>query len=76
LAVESEAFSGAEIEQAVIAALYECLARRCGLSTEMLVVELRRTVPLAVSRREEIEQLRAFAAGRFVAASVAEGRQT
>jgi len=40
------------------------------------VVELRRTVPLAVSRREEIEQLRAFAAGRFVAASVAEGRQT
>ncbi len=69
LAEASEQFSGAEIEQAVISGLYHCLERRCPLSTEILQEELRRTVPLAVSRREEITQLRAFAAGRFVAAS-------
>ncbi|MBU6300894.1 MAG: AAA family ATPase [Verrucomicrobia bacterium] len=66
---EAESFSGAEIEQVVISGLYQCLERRCPLSTEILLEELRRTVPLAVSREEEITRLRAFAVGRFVPAS-------
>lgn len=69
LAAEAAQFSGAEIEQAVISALYRCLERRSALSMELLLEELHRTVPLAVSRREEIAQLRAFAAERFVPAS-------
>jgi hypothetical protein len=59
-------FSGAEIEQAVIGALYRALHVRQPLSTELLLEEIRGTVPLSVSRREQIEGLRLTARGRFV----------
>jgi hypothetical protein len=49
LAAQAEQFSGAEIEQAVISALYRCLERRAPLSQDILLEEFRRTVPLAVS---------------------------
>jgi hypothetical protein len=62
----SEGFSGSEIEQAVVAALYRALHRKQPLTTELLVEELSRTVPLSVTRSEDIQQLRASAQGRFV----------
>lgn len=62
----SEGFSGAEIEQAVIASLYRALYLKCSLTTELLLQELTETVPLSVSRREDIQKLRNFAEGRFV----------
>lgn len=62
----TEGFSGAEIEQAVIAALYGALHRKQPLDTELLVEEIRQTVPLSVTRREDIEHLRAMAHARFV----------
>lgn len=61
-----EGFSGAEIEQAVIASLYRAMAQKCGLDTTLLVEELRQTLPLSVTRREDVEQLREFSKGRFV----------
>jgi SpoVK/Ycf46/Vps4 family AAA+-type ATPase len=66
LVAATEGFSGAEIEQVVIASLYQTLERRQPLDTAGLLREIQRTVPLAVSRREEIDRLRAFAADRFV----------
>jgi hypothetical protein len=61
----SEGFSGAELEQAVIAALYGALHRRQALTTDLLADEMRQTLPLSVSRREDVEALREMARGRF-----------
>ena len=66
LVAESEGFSGAEIEQAVIAGLYRSLHEKRPLDTGLLVTELRETVPLSVSRREDIDRLRTMALERFV----------
>lgn len=59
-------FSGAEIEQAVITALYRALYLKQPLDTAMLLEEIGATVPLSTSRREDIQQLRAIAQERFV----------
>ncbi len=61
-----DGFSGAEIEQAVVAALYRALHQKRSLDTELLLEELRQTVPLSVSRKEDVEHLRAMARERFV----------
>jgi SpoVK/Ycf46/Vps4 family AAA+-type ATPase len=66
LAAASEGFSGAEIEQAVVASLYRALYEKHTLDTAMLKTTLEATVPLSVSRREDITALRSYAAGRFV----------
>ena len=68
LAAATDGFSGAEIEQAVIASLYRALHSKTPLTTGMLVEEIRQTVPLSVSRREDIERLRSTARERFVSA--------
>jgi hypothetical protein len=62
----SEGFSGSEIEQAVVAALYRALHHKRPLTTNLLIEELAHTLPLSVTRREDIHQLRAMAQGRFV----------
>ena len=62
----SEGYSGAEIEQAVIAALYRGLHQKQPLNTELLLEEIRETIHLSVSRREDIQRLREMARERFV----------
>jgi hypothetical protein len=62
----SDGFSGSEIEQAVVAALYRALHQKTPLTTDLLVEELTHTVPLSVTRREDIAALRQTAEGRFV----------
>jgi hypothetical protein len=42
-----------------------CSSGRSRLDTELLVDELSATVPLSVSRREDVERLRALARERF-----------
>ena len=66
LAARSEGMSGAEIEQAVVAALYGSLHGGSPLSAAHLESELEGTVPLSRSRAEDIERLRAMAKERFV----------
>ncbi len=61
-----EGFSGAEIEQAVVSALYRALAQKHSFDAGLLVEEMRQTIPLSVTRREDVEQLREMAQGRFV----------
>ena len=66
LVAASEGFSGAELEQAVIGALYGALHHKQILDTALLLEELGSTVPLSVSRREDLGRLRALASERFV----------
>lgn len=66
LARASEGFSGAEIEQAVVAALYEAHALKEPLATKLILDELGSTRPLSVMRAEEIADLRDWAAERTV----------
>jgi SpoVK/Ycf46/Vps4 family AAA+-type ATPase len=69
LAAASEGFSGAEIEQVVVAALYTAFARRAELAAEHILEELKATKPLSVTRAEEVGDLREWARGRAVTAS-------
>ena len=68
LAQASEGFSGAEIEQAVVAALYSAHAEQQGLTTQHLLHEISNTQPLSVVMAEQIQSLRTWADGRTVPA--------
>jgi ATPase family protein associated with various cellular activities (AAA) len=69
LARVSEGFSGAEIEQALVSALYAAFASSGDLTTELVLRELQTTRPLSVVRAEEVGSLRFWAASRTVPAS-------
>ncbi len=70
LVAETRGFSGSEIEQVVVAGLYRTLHRgESRITTEILLEEIRGTVPLSVSRAEDINRLRATAKNRFVPVS-------
>ena len=69
LAGASEGFSGAEIEQAIVSALYAAFAAGSDLTTDLVLHELRATRPLSVVRAEEVNALRLWAASRTVPAS-------
>jgi AAA+ superfamily predicted ATPase len=68
LARQSEGYSGAELEQVVISALYTAFAAGQTLTTALLLDELRRTPPIASTARERIAFLRQWATGRTVPA--------
>ncbi len=68
LAVAADGFSGAEIEQAIVASIYEALAAKEPLATAHVLAEITRTRPLSVVMAEKVQQLREWAAGRTVRA--------
>lgn len=65
---QSEGFSGAEIEQAVISGLYTAFSLKQPLSTDHLLSELDQTQPLSVTMAERIAALRIWAAARTIPA--------
>ncbi len=69
LAREAAGFSGAEIEQAIISALFDVFQAGRELTTEDILTSIRQTRPLSVTMKENIEQLRAWAGSRARAAS-------
>src|SRR6202162_2181166 len=75
VAEAAKGFSGAEIESAVQNGLYAAFARKLELSTEDLLTALSSTVPLSVTRAEEIATLRAWAKHRAVWASAPETKR-
>jgi len=68
LAELSEGFSGAEIEQAVVSAMYTAAARNETLATDHIIGELAQTSPLSVLMAEKVTALRAWASERTVPA--------
>jgi len=69
LAMASDGLSGAEIEQALIAALYDAFDQNRPLSMDDLLAVLQETVPLSTMMEEEIAGLRAWAKQRARGAS-------
>jgi AAA+ superfamily predicted ATPase len=66
LATASEGFSGAEIEQAVVAALYSARAGGGTPNTAHVIAEIEQTRPLSVVMAERMTLLRSWAEGRTV----------
>jgi hypothetical protein len=69
IAKAAKGFSGAEIDAAIQSALYAAYSGKKELSTEILLNVLSQTVPLSVTRAEEIEAQRIWAEHRAVPAS-------
>jgi len=73
LAQEADGFSGAELEQAVIAGLHTAFHRRAELSHEHVLAALRETLPLSTTMADEIARQRGWAKSRTRPASGARG---
>ncbi len=69
LAAAAEGFSGAEIEQVVVAALYDAFAEGKELEQRHLQRAVSETFPLATTMREDIQKLREWAKTRTRPAS-------
>jgi ATPase family associated with various cellular activities (AAA) len=68
VAAACEGFSGAEIEQAVVASLYSAHAQRVAPGAQLLATEIAATRCLAVVMAERVRALRSWAKDRTVAA--------
>jgi SpoVK/Ycf46/Vps4 family AAA+-type ATPase len=68
LAIATEGFTGAEIEQLIVAALYSAAAQQQCLTTALLEHEIAKTNPLSVTMSEQVAALRRWAAQRAVLA--------
>jgi hypothetical protein len=68
LAERAADFSGAEIEQAIISALYRASSRKEPVSTALILEQIGLTKPLALLKQEEISSLREWAKERTVPA--------
>jgi hypothetical protein len=68
LAKKSDGYSGAEIEQAVIAGLYTAFFEKKDLTTVHIVAALENSPPLSVTMAERIANLRSWARDRCVPA--------
>lgn len=73
LAAESDGYVGAEIEQALIDAMYVGFNGNREFTTEDISAALRRQVPLSISQKEQVDALRDWLhAGRAQSASAPE----
>lgn len=68
IAAAAERYSGAEIEQAIIAALHEAFSAKKELTTESIERTLRGSPPLSVTMAERLADLREWARDRCVPA--------
>jgi SpoVK/Ycf46/Vps4 family AAA+-type ATPase len=68
LAQAAEGFSGAEIEQAVVSALFAAYAEKVEVAERHIEAEVRSTRPLSVLLAERVASLRAWAKDRCVPA--------
>jgi ATP-dependent Zn protease len=64
LAEESHNFTGAEIEAAIVSAMYEAFNQSRDFNTDDIVESLNEIVPLSVTMKEEIESLKLWASER------------
>jgi SpoVK/Ycf46/Vps4 family AAA+-type ATPase len=64
----TEGFSGAELEQLILAGLFEAYQAQSELTADILVDVAQQTQPLAILMRERVNELRRWAAERCVPA--------
>jgi ATP-dependent 26S proteasome regulatory subunit len=75
LARTAEGYSGAEIEEAIISAMFDAFYDKQELTTERVLDSLRQTVPLSRTMKEDIDELRKWAASRARPATSPEAAQ-
>jgi SpoVK/Ycf46/Vps4 family AAA+-type ATPase len=68
LAANSDGYTGAEIEQAVVSSLHIAFAEEGTLTTEMILGQLKESPPLSVTMAEKVQALYEWADGRCVSA--------
>lgn len=68
IAAATDGFSGAELEQLIVSAMYGSFAKETDLTDEFLLAERQTTKPLSTLMRERIIRLRAWAKDRCVPA--------
>ena len=66
LAKAADGFSGSEIEQAIVSAMYAAHAQNAEVSEKDLTNEIKQTKPLSVLMAEKIEEVRNWATARTV----------
>lgn len=66
LAKATQGFSGSEIEQAIVSAMYSARAQGREMEESDLLEEIRQTKPLSVVMAEKVEELREWATDRTV----------
>ena len=66
LAAETEGFSGSEVEQVVVSAIYSSYGSDKAVTTDTLLEEIRATRPLSVVMDAQIQQLKQWAQSRTV----------
>ena len=71
----SEGYSGAEIEEAIISAMFDAFYEKQELTTDRLRESLQQTVPLSKTMKEDIDELRKWAASRARPATSPEAAQ-
>lgn len=69
LAKEAEGYSGAEIEQAIISSLYDAFLENRDITTKDIERNIKQSVPLSVTMKENIEETRNWAKFRARCAS-------
>ena len=74
LASASEGFSGAEIEEAIISAMFDVFYEKKPLSTDKVLASLKKTVPLSKTMSEDVDALRNWAQGRARPGTSAESK--
>jgi SpoVK/Ycf46/Vps4 family AAA+-type ATPase len=72
LAIASSEYSGAEIEEAIISAMFDAFYDKKELTTEGVLASLQQTVPLSKTMSEDVDNLRKWAKGRARPATSAE----
>jgi SpoVK/Ycf46/Vps4 family AAA+-type ATPase len=68
LADASEGYSGSEIEQAVLSALYQAFSSKTELDTEKIFFALKNSPPLSRTMAEKVKSLLAWSEGRCLPA--------
>jgi SpoVK/Ycf46/Vps4 family AAA+-type ATPase len=72
LARSSGGYSGAEIEEAIVSAMFDAFYEKGEVTTERLLAGLHQTVPLSKTMSEDVDSLRKWAEGRARVATSAE----
>jgi SpoVK/Ycf46/Vps4 family AAA+-type ATPase len=74
IAQKAHGYSGAEIDAAVQTAMYQSFSEKQPMTTKTLLDALAATVPLSITRAEEIAALREWAKHRAVPASLPDAK--
>jgi len=72
IAEATDGFTGAEIEAVIVDAMYSAFDEDREVTIEDVLVSARKTIPLSVTAKEKIDDIRKWAKGRAVMAGITE----